>query len=170
VRVEIVERAPLALLHGARVLEVSADGTLLGAPPAGPQAEWPIRRHAVGGARGFDLPLLTGVPEGNVAPGARLAHEGARQALAFLARLREYDRPGEGWISEIWAAEPGNLLLVTLEEGMPVRIGDGRLTRLKVEALWGVLEQIRRESPEEDRGPVQVVDARFRNQVVVKRS
>jgi hypothetical protein len=53
--------------------------------------------------------------------------------------------------------------LITLG-GVQVKIGDGRLSRRKVEALLAVLERVRREGE-----PILYVDARFRQQVVIKR-
>jgi hypothetical protein len=57
---------------------------------------------------------------------------------------------------------PGELTAVTLG-GVSVRVGDGRLSRRKVEALLTVLERVRKDGTE-----VQYVDARFRNQVIIK--
>jgi cell division septal protein FtsQ len=162
-RVEVVERPPVALWMGERLLEVAADGTVLGPPPEG-ERDWPVpagRRDP----RGLGLPLLTGIDARGIHAGQHVPGEGARQALAFLARLRAYGLDGDGWISEIWAHDPGGLVAVTLDGGIPVRLGDGRLGPRKVKALRTVLDRV---AGEED--PVDFVDARFRHQVIVKRA
>jgi cell division protein FtsQ len=162
-RIEVEERAPVALWMGEELLEVAADGTVLGPPPDGGR-EWPAAR--VGSdPRGLELPLLTGVSGKTLTAGERLPGPGAREALAFLARLRAYGLDGESWISEIWAADPGSLVVTTLDGGIPVRVGDGRLGPRKVKALRAVLESVAG-----DETPVGFVDARFRHQVIVKRA
>jgi cell division protein FtsQ len=164
VRVAIEEKPPLALWVGRQSQEVAEDGTVLGSPPAGVRPEWPPPSGESSTPRGVELPLLTGVRAG-LAPGEILEHDGARNALAFLSRLRAYGAAGEDWISEIWAGEPDQMVLVTLQGGIPVRIGDGRLSRRKLRALQAILDRLRR-----DAEPVAFVDARFRHQVVVKTS
>lgn len=162
VRVVVAEKVPVALLLDGRPEEVAADGTVLGPPPAHSRPEWPLPDSAVRYARGVELPLLTGLGGRPPASGKRLTGEGARQALDFLVRLRGYGERGEAWISEVRVERPGELVAVTLG-GVSVRIGDGRLSRRKVEALLTVLERLRK-----DGKGVQYVDARFRNQVIIK--
>ncbi len=160
VTLKLTERVPVAMWLDGGMREVAADGTVLGpAPPEG-LPRWPLEGHGIRRPRGVDLPLLTGAGE---ADAGALDGEASRQALAFLARLREYDRSGDDWISEVWAARPGGLVMITLN-GIRVKIGDGCLSRRKVEALLAVLERVGREVDK-----VQYVDARFRNQVVIKR-
>ena len=162
IEVEVTEKVPVALLLDGRPEEVAADGTVLGPPPAHSRPEWPLPDSAARYARGVELPLLTGIGGRPPASGRRLDGEGARQALAFLVRLRSYGDRGESWISEVRVERPGELTAVTLA-GVTVRIGDGRLSRRKVEALLAVLERVRKDGTE-----VLYVDARFRNQVIIK--
>ncbi len=163
VHIEVEENPPVALWMNDRPLEVAADGTVLGLPPTAGRADWPVSGFGPGQARGLGLPLLTGVPGKGIDPGERLEDPAVTEALAFLARLRIYGDGGEGWISEIWAGTPGDLVAVTLNGGVRVRIGDGRLSRRKLDALHAVLARIGREAE-----PVAFVDARFRHQVIVK--
>ena len=163
VRLELEERPPVAVWLERDLCEVAADGTVLGAAPRAGLPGWPLTGSGGREPRGVDLPILSGLPVKTPDAGGVLDEEGPRQALAFLALLRTYDRGGEDWISEVWAAEPDGLVMVTLG-GVRVRIGDGRLSRRKVEALLAVLDRVRREGEQ-----VLYVDARFRNQVVIKR-
>lgn len=163
IEVRVEEKPPLALWMGKQPLEVAADGTVLGPPPASGRADWPAPPEGSWRPRGVELPLLTGVKEDAATSGERLHDPAARQALAFLTRIRAYGEGGESWISEIWAGSPGNLILVTLQGGIRVKVGDGRLSRRKLEALRTVLARVR-----QDATPVAFVDARFRHQVIVR--
>ena len=162
VHIRVEERAPVALWLGAELEELAADGTVLGPPPKGQGAEWPIPGKGRD-ARGLSLPLLTGVTIGDLEAGDVVVDSAAREALAFLARCRSYGQPGEEWLSEIWAGKKDDLVAVTLDTGIPVRIGDGRLTEKKIRAIRSVIERL---EPKDD-APV-LVDARFRHQVIVK--
>jgi hypothetical protein len=143
-------------------VEVAADGTLLGNPPTREDSRsWPPRTDNARVTRGLGLPLLTGV-DSLLAMGGVLRGQAALQALQFLQRIDTYGQPGQGWISEVNATEPESLVAVTLT-GVSVKIGDGRLGSRTVEALRTVIEQVRSEG-----NPVQYLDARFRNQVVLK--
>lgn len=142
-------------------MEIAADGTLLGDPS--PLPDWPVPRGEARSARGLELPLLTGVVLDGAGPGTVLEHEGVRQALEFLDRLRVYRSDGSRWLSEIWAQRPGELVVTTLVDGVEIRVGDGRLSRRKLSAVHAVLEELRGTGEEVD-----YVDARFRNQVIVK--
>jgi cell division protein FtsQ len=162
VRIQVVERPPVALWLGSQPEEIAADGTVLGTPPQAKEPEWLAPGRAAN-ARGLSLPLITGVSAGELHPGDTVIDGGAREALAFLARLRSYGQPGDEWLSEVWAAKKDDLVAITLEGGIPVRIGDGRLTQKKVIAVRSVLERLQKK----DTAP-SVVDARFRHQVIVK--
>jgi len=161
-KLEIEERRPVALLMADSPVEVAADGTVLGPPPMGLLPEWPLPDYTEWKRRGVGLPLICGVKE-HPAPGEVLEDPSARRALEFLARLEEYGLPGDAWISEIRAGTQTGLELVTLQAGIRVRVGDGRLSRRKMEALLAVLVQV-------DPARVRGLDARFRRQVVVEAS
>jgi cell division septal protein FtsQ len=164
VRISVVEKPPVALWVGETAMEVAADGTILGPPPAGARPEWPAAAQKGWTPRGVELPLLTGI-EARLEPGDMLEDAGARNALAFLARLSAYGMDGGGWVSEIWAGTGDQMVLVTLEGGTSVRIGDGRLSKRKLTALRTVLDRLHRKAE-----TVDFVDARFRYQVVVRSS
>lgn len=157
------EVPPVALLMQGTGFEVAADGTVLGPPPKSARPEWPAPERGGWSPRGVDLPLLTGLSAQKVAPGQVLQPPAVRQALDFLLRLEAYGEDGHGWLSEVWAGAPGELEAVTLS-GIRVRVGDGRLGPRKLAALHTVLARI-----EQEEEPVRYVDARFRNQVIVKR-
>jgi cell division septal protein FtsQ len=157
IRISVVEREPLALWwRSGGELELAADGTVLGSPIAG----WIERSER---PRGSQLPLLTGVSEEASDPGEVLDDPGAHQALGFLALLRQYGRDGESWVSEINVANEGDLVAFTFVDATPVRIGSGRISRRKVDAIRATLSELDRRSTQAEQ-----LDARFRNQVVVK--
>lgn len=162
VRVDVAERVPVAVWLGQDLLEISEDGMVLGTAPARPEADWPTSGQGRL-ARGLALPILSGFQSGELRAGDVIRNPGARQALVFLARLWAYKQNGEEWLSEVWAGEPGNLVAVTLDGGIPVRIGDGTLTRRKIRAIRSVIGRL-----QEDGMPPGLVDARFRHQVIVK--
>lgn len=164
VRIAVVEKPPVALWVGDTAMEVAADGTVLGPPPAGVRPEWPAAAKAGWTPRGVELPLLTGI-KARLTPGDVFQDDGAKNALAFLARLSAYGMDGAGWVSEIWAGKPDQMVLVTLQGGISVRIGDGRLSKRKLVALRTVLDRLRQKAE-----TVDFVDARFRYQVVVRTS
>lgn len=164
VRITVTEKPPVALWVGETPMEVAADGTVLGPPPAGTRPEWPAAGGKGWTPRGVELPLLTGV-EAEGKAGDVLDDAGAGNALAFLARLDAYGMSGGGWVSEIWAGKADDMVLVTLEGGTSVRIGDGRLSKRKLIALRTVLDRLHRKAE-----TVDFVDARFRYQVVVRTS
>jgi POTRA domain-containing FtsQ-type protein len=161
VHIDVIERPPVALWLGKQPEEVAADGTVLGIPPKNKLPEWPVPGRDR--ARGLNLPLITGVTTGELHPGDVVIDSAAREALAFLALCRSYGEPGEEWLSEIWAGKKDDLIAVTLEGGISVRIGDGRLTQKKIQAVRSVIERLH----PKDTAPV-LVDARFRHQVIVK--
>ena len=163
VRLEIEERAPIALWLEAGPLEVAADGMILGPPPTRLEPDWPVKDPERWRPRGIDLPLLTGVELGDRQPGDTLDDDAARQALYFLSLLRYYGRHGESWLSEVHADGPGDLVMSTLERGTEVRIGDGPRSRRKVDAIQATLAQALQEDLRVD-----YLDARFRDQIVVK--
>lgn len=162
VQIQISEKLPVAVWLEGGLVEVAADGTLLGTPPTREDSRsWPPRTDSARVTRGLGLPLLTGV-DSLLAMGGVLRGQAALQALQFLQRIETYGQPGQGWISEVNATEPESLVAVTLT-GVSVKIGDGQLGRRTVEALRTVIEQVRSEG-----NAVQYLDARFRNQVVLK--
>ncbi len=162
VLIQISEKLPVAIWLEGGLVEVAADGTLLGPPPTREDSRsWPPRSDSARLTRGLGLPLLTGV-DSLLATWGTLREPAAVQALQFLQRIETYGQPGQGWISEVHAAEPESLVAVTLT-GVSVKIGDGRLGRRSVEALRTVIDEVRSEG-----NAVQYLDARFRNQVVLK--
>jgi hypothetical protein len=162
VQIRISEKLPVAIWLEGGMVEVAADGTLLGSPPTREDSRsWPPRTDGARIVRGLGLPLLTGV-DSLLAMGGRLRGPAALEALRFLERIGGYDQPGQAWLSEVCAAQPESLVAVTMT-GISVKIGDGRLGRRTVEALRSVIEQVRSEG-----NAVQYLDARFRNQVVLK--
>lgn len=157
---DVVERRPVAVCWAGGPLELDAEGMVLGAGPAPDDPSWP----GADPERGTELPILAGVDAASWEPGMRIHDPAVRGALAFLARLRSYGFDGGEWISEIRAAEKDDLVLYTMNYGLEIRIGDGRVSRTKLRALFEVLAQVKDEGI-----AVHSVDLRFHNQVVVRR-
>jgi len=163
VRLEVVERRPLAVVAcGEGLWEVDAEGMVLGSPPGWRQPTWIEDPDPVLSRRGVELPLITGL--GTLASaGEPVTDAGALEALGFLYRLEQYGFPGSRWISEIRVDAPGELTAYTLEGGVPVRVGDGRLSARTVRALFLSLEEITTRKV-----AVRYVDLRYHDMVVVK--
>ena len=141
------------------MLELGFGGVILGRPPETVGAGFAGEATP----RGVDLPVITGLPTDRLEPGAVIRHPGVRRALAFLALLEAYGFSGGEWVSEIRVDEPDSLVVYLLHGGTPVRIGDGRLSRRRIRALFATLENLR------ERGVnAEYIDLRFVNQVVVK--
>jgi len=158
IRIEVTEYRPLAIFADQGVLEIGLGGAVLGAPP-GPRPVFPGGK----GARGLHLPVISGIDTRNLEPGDVIDHAGARRALAFLALMEHYGYAPSSWISEVDVGAEDSLVLHLLDGGTPVRVGTGRISRTKVRALFGALDELKAR----DIRPG-CIDLRFMNQIVVK--
>lgn len=147
VTVLIEERRPFTLVSAGRLHWVDEEGRLLG-----------VAERAVTPP----VPVISGLPEEEVAalgigPGPR-----ARAALALIRSLLRAGSPLAAEISEIDMSGPDGPVLYTVD-GIEVRLGaedwDERLARLE-----GVLAQVAQEG-----GEVRAIDLRFRDQVVLRK-
>ncbi|NNF06537.1 MAG: FtsQ-type POTRA domain-containing protein [Candidatus Eisenbacteria bacterium] len=152
VELVIRERRPKALL-ASPFLEIDAWGHVLGAPT---EESLDRKDYEV-------LPLITGLKVDLEQTGSRLDHEGLLRALAFLGRVDLYGYDDEQWISEVNVSDSDSLVVYTRDQALPICVGDGRISKRKLDALFETLEQIRKKAI-----VVKMVDLRFRDQVVVK--
>jgi cell division protein FtsQ len=147
VTVLVEERRPFTLVSAGRLHWVDEEGRRLG-----------VEERAVTPP----VPVISGLPEEEVAalgsgPGPR-----ARAALALIRSLLRAGSPLAAEISEIDMSGPDGPVLYTVD-GIEVRLGtenwEERLARLE-----GVLGQVAQEG-----GEVRAIDLRFRDQVVLRK-
>lgn len=147
VTVLVEERRPFTLVSAGRLHWVDEEGRLLG-----------VEERAVTPP----VPVISGLPEEEVAalgtgPGPR-----ARAALALIRSLLRAGSPLAAEISEIDMSGQDGPVLYTVD-GIEVRLGaenwEERLARLE-----GVLAQVAQEGAE-----VRAIDLRFRDQVVLRK-
>jgi cell division protein FtsQ len=156
--IRVREREPLAVVAGDGFLEIGFGGIVLGGAPGGIGPTFPGEETE----RGVELPLLTGFPTRDLEPGSVVDHRGVRRALAFLDLMEAYGFPPREWISEIRVDHPDSLVVYLLQDGTPVRVGTGRMSRTRVEALLVTLDQLAKEGSKPE-----YIDLRFVDQVVV---
>ena len=151
--IEITERTPIAMLLDVNGKDwlVDEDGFIL---PA-------ISSRAV-----HDLPVLTGAEDvDGLQPGSRVVQQQVQKALQVL-RSAESVQPGLGsMISEINLEEDRDLILYTLEGGVPVILGSPVRLDEKFRAFLAFWDNV---AMKYDPMSLEYIDLRFREQVVVK--
>ena len=81
---------------------------------------------------------------------------------AVLDLMEAYGFPPREWISEIRVDHPDSLVVYLLQDGTPVRVGTGRMSRTKVQALLVTIDELAKEGSKPE-----YIDLRFVDQVVV---
>jgi cell division protein FtsQ len=146
VTVAVEERRPFTLAHAGRLHWIDEQGVSLGAETRAVVPQAPV----ITGLSPADLAAGDGTPTPRVAAGISLLRVLLRSETALLRQ-----------ISEIDVSRPDGPVLYTVE-GVEVRLGaedwEARLGRLQ-----GVLAQVRAGGE-----PVNAIDLRFRDQVVLK--
>ena len=145
--IQVEERQPFTLVHGARLHWIDEEGRVLGE-----------ERDAVASP----APVISGLTEEEVAGMRTEPSVKARAAITLIRALLRSGSPLAGEISEIDMSRREGPILYTVG-GIEVRLGyeewEQRLARLE-----GVLAQVGRQS-----GTVSTIDLRFRDQVVLTR-
>ena len=154
--IRIEEVPPVAFALGSEPTELGLQGQVLGAPQ-GP------RRQDI--PRGLSLPMVAGVHPDSLTHGRRVNDPGVRRALAFLELMKHYEMRPEAWISEVTPDRDGMLVVYLLDSGIPVKVGDGRISQRKIQALFAALEDLRSKGIR----PA-AIDLRFEDQIVVRQS
>lgn len=145
VRVAVEERKPAALLVLRDTWEIDADGVILPPDRTGRLA---------------DLPLIVGLSPDSALAGSRPAAPGLGAGLELASRL---GRAGlVDAVSEIDIANPDSLVMILQHDGVPVRVGDGRIPERRLLALQGVLNDLARNEIEAD-----YIDLRFAGMAAV---
>lgn len=149
-RVTVKERVPLAIINSAEILYLDDDGVVL--------------PHSIS-KQLFDLPVLTGLPEGlGVTPGATLKNGDIQEALKILACTKLVNKDLYHLISEVRLRNGGDIVLYASEWGVPIIFGRGEIPSklVRLEAFWN---DVVRERGSDN---LQYVDLRFDDQVVVR--
>jgi cell division septal protein FtsQ len=146
VTLAVEERRPFTLAHAGRLHWIDEQGVSLGTETRAVAPQIPV----ITGLSPADLAASDGAPSPRVAVGISLLRGLLRSETALLRQ-----------ISEIDVSRPDGPVLYTVD-GIEVRLGaedwEARLGRLQ-----GVLAQVRAGSE-----PVNAIDLRFRDQVVLK--
>ena len=149
-KITVKERVPLAIINSAEILYLDEDGVVL--------------PHSIS-KQLFDLPVLTGMPDGlSLAPGATLHNADIQEALRILANSKLVSRELYHLISEVRLHNGGDIVLYASEWGVPIIFGRGEIPNklVRLEAFWN---DVVRERGSDN---LQYVDLRFDDQVVVR--
>jgi cell division protein FtsQ len=150
ITISVVERMPVAVLPGVKLLAIDGEGTVL-----------PYTASAFT----FDLPVITGSLSGdNVKPGQQFSSAPVREALSVLAVAREIGEDVYRRISELHVRKDGEMILFTSDSGVPVLFGRGNALEklIKLDGFWK--EIVSRRGARD----LAYVDVRFTDQVVVR--
>jgi cell division septal protein FtsQ len=153
-RVEVVERTPIAMLINVQSCDwlLDEDGVVL------PAAQ---------GITVHDLPVITGV--GDVAtaltPGVRIVHRRVLQGLQALKAIRSIDPRLLHLFSEISLEHARDLVLYTMEGGVPVILGSPERLSEKMQAFRTFWENV---AMKYDPASLEYVDLRWKEQVVTR--
>jgi len=149
-KVTVKERIPLAIINGSEILYLDEDGVVL--------------PHSIS-KQLFDLPVLTGMPEGMaLAPGTMIKHPDIHEALQILADSKLVSKDLYHLISEVRLRNGGDIVLYAAEWGVPIIFGRGEIASklVRLEAFWNSVVR------ERGSDNLQYVDLRFDDQVVVR--
>jgi len=148
-RIRIDERRPVALVESDALRLATADGLLLPVDPAVAEV---------------DLPLV----RGEVGEGERVGDETTLRLLAEAEHVARLDPGLASRVSEIRAEGSTGVLLVLGDLGVEVAIPSG-ITSEQLRRLDAVLADLaRRVEPDQTNARGLRVDARFRDQIVVR--
>jgi len=149
-KVTVKERVPLAIINSTEILYLDEDGVVL--------------PHSIS-KQLFDLPVLTGMPDGlALAPGTTLKNADIQEALKILACTKLVNKELYHLISEVRLRNGGDIVLYASEWGVPIIFGQGEIPSklVRLEAFWN---DVVRERGSDN---LQYVDLRFDDQVVVR--
>ncbi len=149
-RIDIVERSPIASLNGKEFRYVDGEGVLL------PYIQSPVR---------FDLPMISGIDGlDKCVPGKPVGNEDVYQAIQILQTALFIDSTVYHMVSEIKMNHGGDIMMYSSEGGVPIMLGQGDVAKKLVtfQTFWNNF--IKTDDPER----LKYVDLRFDGQVVVK--
>lgn len=149
-KVTVKERVPLAIINSAEILYLDDDGVVL--------------PHSMS-KQLFDLPVLTGMPDGLVlTPGTIIKHPDIQEALQILATSKLVNKELSHLLSEVRLRNGGDIVLYAAEWGVPIIFGRGEIANklVRLESFWNSVVR------ERGSDNLQYVDLRFDDQVVVR--
>ncbi|MCX6133179.1 MAG: FtsQ-type POTRA domain-containing protein [Ignavibacteriales bacterium] len=149
-KVTVKERVPLAIINSAEILYLDEDGVVL--------------PHSMS-KQLFDLPVLTGMPDGLVlTPGTIIKHPDIQEALQILATSKLVNKELSHLLSEVRLRNGGDIVLYAAEWGVPIIFGRGEIANklIRLESFWNSIVR------ERGSDNLQYVDLRFDDQVVVR--
>ena len=149
-RIEVVEREPIASLSGGQLQYIDAEGVLL------PYIQSPVR---------FDLPMISGINgTQNVPPGKVIASNELIQAIEILQTALAIDSTVYHLISEVKMNDNSDIILYSAEGGVPIILGKGEIGKklVTLQTFWNNFVK------NGDADKLRYIDLRFDGQVVVK--
>jgi len=145
--IEVQERSPRALILFEDLYLVDCQGEIF--------------KKAEPGDR-LDFPILTGLQRQEAMGGNEQAKDLIRQALGLIELLEQRKVFTALAVSEIHLSKQNGLTVLTLNGGIPIRLGSGGLSE-KINRLEKVLPDLRQKA-----GGVEYVDLNYLKKVVVK--
>ena len=150
IRIEIVEREPIASLSNGQLQYVDTEGVLL-----------PYNQSSVQ----FDLPMISGVRNlKNMMMGKTVENKDLTQAIEVLRTALSIDSAVYHLISEVKMGDEDNIVLYSSEGGVPINLGRGEIPRklLTLQKFWNGFVK------PGDADKLKYIDLRFDGQVVAK--
>jgi hypothetical protein len=151
-RIRVTEKAPAALVQAGTLRPATADGEVLAVDPARSPP---------------DLPLFTGRVK--VDGRGRIADAEARAALAEAGRLGALEPALMARVSEVRPAGQGGLRLILSTPAADLLVRDGISPEAVVRLRAALDDVVRRAAADTTQRGRPVLDARFDDQVVVRR-
>jgi cell division protein FtsQ len=149
-RIEIVEREPIASLSGGQLQYVDAYGVLL------PYIQSSVR---------FDLPMISGIKGvQNVLPGKAVQSNELIQAIDVLQTALAIDSTVYHLISEVKMSDHDEIILYSADGGVPIILGNGEIAKklVTLQTFWNNFVKTG------DADKLRYIDLRYDGQVIVK--
>jgi hypothetical protein len=148
ISVRILERRPFALVSAGSLVEVDEHGTVLE----------PLERGLLA-----DRPVITGLKIGSVKEGSRIANPALGDLLRLVSLLESPQVDLIADISDIVSESRSQAVLHTAREQTPIVVDPEQASLASMRALAATLRDVRARGRS-----VEIVDARYRGQVVVR--
>ena len=157
-KVEVTERTPLAMLINVQSRDwlLDEDGFVL-----------PASRAAADALTAHDLPVITGA-DGQLRelkPGVRVVDRRVQKGLQALREIRAVDPKLLHFFSEISLGSERDLVLYTMEGGVPVILGAAARMAWKMRAFRSFWENV---AMKYDPASLEYIDLRVKEQVVTR--
>ncbi len=150
IRIELIERDPIAIILDNGIWGVDSDGVLLPRFSA---------RH------GLDYPVITNIRLQKYVPGEKVDDTGLTSLVRFLGELRTLNPALYSRISEVTIDDMIGVRLIMLDYNVPVLMGHERLLKKckDLEIAWDFLLNSRKAAS------IKYLDLRYRDQIILKK-